>query len=410
MNSIRVNFIWTLLGQLMEKGAPFFVSVLLVRDFNAKDYTEYALLAISVISLAALSSTGIQIAATKFARHSKDGDQQAAAILSQLQRFAIIQSFAFIVIALFSASLWYPQAQILDSFVLIIASLGISLSAIPNAKLVAMRKFKDLSLISICGGMIVLGGTILSVAFQSIAAAKLSLAISAVVTMISAWVLSKRSFIDSSLEKNLFRRVKLSTALRETTPLAASAAITALTNLAFARLFLSGSNGSPESFAAFSIGMQWFSLAQFIPSIVNRVTFPDILSSGKLKQNDSRTSSEPYKQAMKFSVIAALITSVLIGLFSAPLAGLYGATYITPFTIIVFASISAVSAPINIYGNVLIAESKQWHWFINTLLWALILLTTAYFSSALGVFGAAIALWISSIVQLFIARLLIRTY
>jgi hypothetical protein len=408
MKASHVNVAWTLIAQIAEKGVPFIVGISLVRALDVQDYSNYAFVSISVLSIVGLATMGIQASSTKLERMIADGMIEHAATLDLLKRYALCQALAVVIFGVASAPIWFPNPSLLNICVLAVASFGLSLSTAPVAKLVAHRKFKEIALISLMGSGILSIGAILSYLHKSSISAQCGLAGSSLIVLIFARYFSsdEGGHYQIASQSNKIRHLSL--VLSKVAPLAAASAISALTNLGLAKIMSSTPGGLEGSFAAYAVGMQWYAMAQFLPSILNRVSFPDVLSQVNNMKIDQESPRAARTQHLRESFIAAVVTASLICLFSAPLAWLYSASFVTPTLIMAFAVTSIITAPINAYGNVIIAKSKENGWLGCTLLWSLTVLVTAFYFRDWGAYGASLALALGGICQLAASKLLAR--
>jgi O-antigen/teichoic acid export membrane protein len=115
----------------------------------------------------------------------------------------------------------------------------------------------------------------------------------------------------------------------------------------------------PEAFAKFSIGMQWFSLALFVPLALSQVLFPRFVRMSDSDQLPLRTIATP--ALMSCAMVAVVL---LVAVLSTPVLSIvYGQqlTFSRPFVLSIMLA-ACLSAPAGILGQAIIAASGAGTW------------------------------------------------
>jgi O-antigen/teichoic acid export membrane protein len=144
-------------------------------------------------------------------------------------------------------------------------------------------------------------------------------------------------------------------------------------------------NSGPFEFALYSVGMQWFALAMFIPGLLSRVLLPRIVRI----QHASADAVSLTKQVALWAVIFSAVV-VLSSLFLGErLMSFYGDEFKNEGLVLAaFLAIAVVAAPSNILGNHIVARDRQGKWLGITALWFVILVLCTYVGLEKGAISA----------------------
>jgi hypothetical protein len=161
-----------------------------------------------------------------------------------------------------------------------------------------------------------------------------------------------------------------------------------------------------SGYAIYSIGMQWFALALFIPGMLSRVLLPRFV---KLRGGGGEHMKRLVRTGAGVAAGAALVMAICGAALSNVLIGFYGIQYRDQqWFLAAFFGVAVISAPSNALGNAIVAQDGQWIWLALTLAWLCTLLLTAMAVQPLGAWSALLAQSCAAMVlaggALFVAR------
>lgn len=125
---------------------------------------------------------------------------------------------------------------------------------------------------------------------------------------------------------------------------------------------LSSQDNATIEFNLFSIGLQWFSLAVFIPTVFSRVLLNYFI-------NYSHADTLTIAKKNIFLMLTLFLVIAAFSYICFPLIEMVYEKYKVPILLIpIFILTAGINASSNILGNILISKNKEWIWlFIVTL-------------------------------------------
>lgn len=133
------------------------------------------------------------------------------------------------------------------------------------------------------------------------------------------------------------------------------------------RSLLSGEAGT-QAFAEFSVGLQWFGLAQMSSNVVSRVVLP--LLTRNAYANDLAAQKAASVTGIIIAGAGALIVLLVVALFHPSILPLYGEELSDakwPLFVMVMAGV--VAAPVSVLGNLLVARERYRDYLVSTGIW-----------------------------------------
>jgi O-antigen/teichoic acid export membrane protein len=146
-------------------------------------------------------------------------------------------------------------------------------------------------------------------------------------------------------------------------------------------------NGAAEV-GIFYAANQWFSLLLFLPTILNQVAFP--IMTERLNAGWTDTAWRLFYGKILATVGVVTLAVLVVGFISPFIMDFYGVEYASKWHVLLVVILAAwISAPLGPMGNMLIAHTKQWSWFVANLVWAGCLLFVVYMLRHHGAFALA---------------------
>ncbi|HEA3246161.1 hypothetical protein [Pasteurella multocida] len=115
---------------------------------------------------------------------------------------------------------------------------------------------------------------------------------------------------------------------------------------------------SALEFNLFSIGLQWFSLALFLPSVFSRVLLNYFISH-------THSNSLVIAKRNIALILSLFLLLTLVSYIASPIIqGIYSRYTIPVILIPLFLFIAGINSSSNILGNILISQNQEWLWLV----------------------------------------------
>ncbi len=377
--SIKVlisNTLWSTINHVFSRGILMLSGILLAKHLIPKDFAIYSYYQMTMVMISSYAALGLGVAASKFfAEFSvcKDNQENRDTIttlsgISLIVSLVVAVGIFFIPEKLLGADLGIP------SYIFSISVLTLGLNVIPNGAILGLEKYKEATLISLINGIFCLIGVYLAIDLNQVYYSIYFFIIACSVQLIGQSYLISKS-LDGISFKNRFmiKKKSISKIFSFLGPLVLVSILTALSGWIIGRSLLS--IYGEYIFSVYSIGLQWFALALFIPGMISRVILPRLIR-GNIENSDN-------KKILKISCGISLLFSFIIFLLGYMsrdyLIGFYGSYYQEYKNIIIFFLLIAVLyAPANTLGNAIVAKLGSLPWLIITLIWFVLLLLIFY--------------------------------
>jgi O-antigen/teichoic acid export membrane protein len=386
---------WSMLSHLFSRGSMMLSAVLLARFLTEHDFATYSYFQMTATMIATYSAMGLGVTASKFfaeldhKTNSKNTDVIKS--IGTLWTLSIGLAFAaaFIVFLIPTASL--TSGLNIPVWLFALCVWVMALDIVPSGGILGLERYKQVACISLLSGSINLAGAYIStqtyLPIYSMWALVMGCATQAfgemyVIARNVGWPVFFRLFV--------FDRSKLKVVFSFVGPMFLVSIMAGSGTWILGKIILSGPDGQHE-FALYSIGLQWYSLALFIPLMISRVMLPRII------KNTSSDSKSLVRQSVLFSLLSAFFL-VLIGyVFGEELMSLYGIKYEVGNLFLTFFLLAALfNAPANALGNTLIGRNNQKIWMEIILVWFLVLMVSGFLFSEYGAWLGAMSLSVSA--------------
>lgn len=163
-------------------------------------------------------------------------------------------------------------------------------------------------------------------------------------------------------------------------------------------MLVNQTNGYAEM-GIFSAASAWQKAILFLPQCLNTIALPMLVDFQSTEQ------SRQYRKAFWYNImiigVSALAAAVIVALASPYIMKVYGTGFSSGRYVLMIISFNAVFVAINNFiGGTLIAKGKMWFAVTVNLLWAVLMITTAYFMIPIyGALGLSLAMLISFFIQ-----------
>jgi O-antigen/teichoic acid export membrane protein len=401
---------WSMLSHLFSRGSMMLSAVLLARFLTEHDFAVYSYFQMTATMIATYAAMGLGVTASKFfAELNHENEEKRTDVIKSIGTLWVLSiglafAAALVVFLIPIASL--TSGLNIPVWLFALCVLVMALDIIPSGGILGLEQYKKVALISFFTGCINLIGAYIStkknLPIYSMWALVMGCATQAfgemyVIRRSVGWSIFFRLFVfDYSKLKNVFSFVG---------PMFLVSVMAGSGTWILGKIILNGSDGKHE-FALYSIGLQWFSLALFIPGMISRVVLPRLIRS---KRNDNQNTLY-LSGAM---ALTASIAFAIIGIFFRDLImSLYGSEYaMNSSSLILLYLLAAIFyAPANTLGNALVAHGYQLIWLFITMVWFFAVLITGFLFVDLGSEMGAYAQMIGGLVMLISSIFFCRKY
>lgn len=389
---LATNAFWSLLSHLLSRGSLMLSTVILARTLDTSAFAAYSYFQITVSMLGAYVAMGLGVSASRFfAEIGHEKINTGPPPLGTVWCISVMLSAAAFMLIMLTPNAWLNAGLNVPKWLLAVGVFAVGMSVVPSGAILGIERYKQASLISaVSGAMLLLGAWWASergsptIAMGTISMAALLQAAGESVIVIRAigW---KKISDGLRLRQHEVRRV-----FALAGPMFLVSLLSGSGSWLLGRMILHGQGGE-HAFALYVIGLQWFSLGLFLPSMISRVILPRLV-----RIRSSTMSAVEGKQLVKQGALMATAAAgviALFGVFFGPwILSIYGTNYVTDrWFIAAFLGAAVLSAPANTVGNAIVVNAGQITWLALTFLWLVVLLVSGAAASPLGALSGAVA-------------------
>jgi O-antigen/teichoic acid export membrane protein len=359
--TLAADISYVLVTQILSRGVLNVVNILAANFLSVLQFTAYNYFLITTNLVAAGVGVGLPVAATKVVAEASPDDRpdyagKVAAILYLIGG----STLAAILLSPIVLPLLSPDEVQVSPILLMLGACALAWFGIMQGGLQGASAFRAVLLpVSIGSGLL-----LATCALSWWSASELPLIVGLILFYIVPAALFVRQLSRMGLLPKAVLRAPPSPALRDIAatalPSLGNALIFTAVNWWIARVLIEN-QGSQTAFAQFVIGMQWFSLALFVPLAVGQVIFPRYI---KLAQTSAISWSASLKPAM-FACLLVLML-ILVAVPATPLLSLiYGSNFdFSAWFVLAMLGAAALSAPAGVLGQAVIAMhgARMWFW------------------------------------------------
>ena len=391
------NTIWMMLSHLLSRGTIVLCGVLVAKFFNPESFTSYSFFILTITTIAIYSAMGLGVTVTKF--YAQLDIKKNTPIISLWLLNLVLAFFGSLVFFIFFAYI-VPVELNINKFLMVLIIFFTSMDIYNLNALIGLEKYKSLAKIAISSSVTNLLFLFLAIYENNIIFFMYGLLIATFLQFFFG-LFTLLKYLDNN---NLYNKIKIqildfNIIVKSMGPLIFVSIISASGTWVIGRLILSDSN---ENFAKFSIGMQWYSLALFIPTMVSRVLLPFLI---KNKNDHTKLIFNNCYLVVFFCLFFSLMSYIMYPFINSFYGDQYG---LHPFLIPSYLLAAAIGASSNILGNFIISKNKEIQWLYLVCITFLTILISCFLFKDYGEWVGSISLGIGSLVLVFCSTLLIK--
>lgn len=408
VNTLVKSSAWLLAGQMCSRGSLMLAAMILSRSFGADDFAAYSYFQLTVAMLSAYAAMGLGVTSSRyFSEFGYENSNGSPFPLGTLWKASIALAIVIFFVLLFVPNDWLTAGLDVPRWLLATGVLALTLQVVPGGAILGLEKYRQSAFISMFSGSVMLTGAYLAATMKSPALGMIAIVASSLVQSVGeSLVVIKTVGLQrlATQPKNIQRDFR--TILKFAGPMLLVSMMAASGPWLLGRLILSNDNAT-YNFSRYSIGLQWYAIALFLPGMVSRVILPRIV---RLANNNTVEKKKIVQQGAWLAGAAAFSMAALISMFSPVLMQLYGYdSYETGWFITGYLLAAVIGAPLNTIGNAIVADGGQKQWLALTAIWLTALGSIGSIMTWVGhlypyvvLAGAAIS---QTITALYVARL-----
>lgn len=368
------NTLWSTLNHILSRGILMLSGILLARYLLPKDFAIYSYYQMTIVMISSYASLGMGLAASKFfAELSVDKNNvENVDTITALFSISILVSFLMAILIFFIPNNVLTSGLDISTYIFAISVLILSLNVVPSGAILGLEKYKEATVISLINGIICLIGVYLSISFNKIIFSIYFFILASVIQLLgyiyfvnqSIGHISAKAYLKIK-KKSIMKLAKLMGPLIFVSILAASS------SWILGRVLLL-ENGE-YIFSVYSIGLQWFALALFLPGMVSKVVLP------RLIRGESKNNKEILRISCLISIVFSILIFLIVFIFKDYIINFYGFKYKQYEDILIlFLLVAILYAPANTLGNAIVAKLGSLPWLIITIVWFVMLMIVFY--------------------------------
>lgn len=410
MSRILHGAFWTFLGTALAKALVLIASIICARILGKEKFGEFGMIRSTVNTFVVLGSVGLGVTATKYIAEYKNKNQDKVLSIYYLTNsFALLMGVMVTLIVVIAAPFIagkYLQSDYLI-FDLRIGGLLLFftiLNSAQNGALYGLENFKQVSFNTFWGSLTESILMLLGAYLLGVTGAILGFGMGFVVIFVLNKISLNKALGFFSI-KNVLKNIKkedVSILYKFSVPATLSSLMVAPT-FWIVRSFLVRHDGYGE-LAIYEASEQWRTILLFVPSALSQIVLP-ILSS--IQKEDSNSFWKVLWINMSMCSGFCLILVLIILVLKTKIMLLFGRDFTEATPLLVLCSSTIFSSASSVVGLAISSKSKMWVGFLFNLIWAIILIISAYYFLNLGM-GAVSLCWavllsyvVLTVVQLF---------
>ncbi len=381
-------------------------SIILTNMLSTEKFAAYSYFQLTASTLASYSSMGLGVTAAKyFAEYSRPGSTTVPP-LGTLWSLSIIFGVTMAIGVLFIPKSWIGASLDIPAWLLALGVLALSLSVLPGAGIVGLERFQLGALSSAISAVVIVIGSLLAGMYGSAMAAMLFLVLSSLIhSAVNCWVIFNSIGLRRVVSSIEFCKEEMRAIFHFAAPMLLVTLLVSSATWLMGRILLTHTDGNYQ-FSLYAIGLQWLSLALFLPGMITRVIFPRFIKAKEEGCRKGGQINDLMRAGVLYASFAGVIVCVLVALFNPLLIDLYGDQYAEQrWLLFLFAVAALPSAPTGSIGNGIVANGGQRAWLLLTIVWFVCLVIVAWLLRDMGAVGMAASYGICGLLMFSMAYL-----
>lgn len=357
-NKLVNDSVWSLLGNLLNKGIGLLIGIIIAKWLGSNVYGEYSLLKNTILTISIFSTLGLGYTSTKYIAELRiDSKEKIISFIRLVNIITLIfSSFIGISLLIFSKSIsiyFLKSDHLVNSLQLL--SILVVLNAITTSQigvLSGLSRFKDIAKTNSIVGIFSFFISLILTYFYQFEGALIALILCQLLNCLLNYLCIK-----SDINHYPFTKYKFSVKeiLYYSFPITLQEAFYSLFFWAASVVLLHSS--SFEQVGIYNASLQLSSIMLFIPGVLRNV----ILSHLAHTSNDHKEHNSIFNQMVKINIISTLIPCIIVVIISGYIESLYGDTFKGLKYVLIVSALSTLFISIgNVYNQAFMSINKNW--------------------------------------------------
>ncbi len=397
------------LAQAISRGSLVLAAMILAGGLQIPEFAAYAYFQLTVNMLAGYAGLGVGVTAAKCFALVSVAPEKARDDIAALWLITFFSAVAVAAVAFLLGDFILGEGTRIPRMCYSVAIATIVVGVVPAGGINGLEAFRESLALSVIVGLVTIAGAFIARWAESLEIAVWTLTLAFLVRSVGDTLIT---LARTGWPKLNWGKNRLHAALQRVLAMIGPMALVSL--LAASGVWIVGrivldAKGDLE-FAQYAIGMQWYALGLFVPSILARIVFARQVRMGM----DELEASGEHRMALLHRGIRLSFTGsilvVLVGVATGPfIVRFYGPHYAKEAWLVSgFLLASTFVSSANLVGNALVARNRQGLWLLLTIVWAILLISSALAMNRMGCVGAAVSFGGSGLILFGLAYMLVR--
>ncbi|CAG9177248.1 hypothetical protein LMG23992_03452 [Cupriavidus laharis] len=388
-SALTTNTLWKLMSHILARGSLILASIVLARKLDPVAFAEFSYFQLTAVTISAYAALGLGVTASKFfAEVSFDDDRDSYPAITLMWAISISVSVIFFVGVMIAPVSWFPGNLTIPRWLLALAVLAFALEIVPTGALMGLECYRPVAGLSVIAAGIMLIGAWGAASEGSSKLAMITITFASALQVVGkSWIIIRLMRWKRLARWHSVNWRRLNEICNFAGPMLFVSLLSGSGTWVLGKIILDGPGG-PLAFAHYAIGLQWFSLGLFLPTILSQVILPRLVRASR----EGASTRQLTHHSAWAAAIMALAVSAGAFLFCALIPDIYGGNYENErWFIAAYLAAAIILAPANTIGNAIVANNGQRAWLFLTCIWMLVLLGSAATTVSLMAWAGAIS-------------------
>lgn len=384
------------------RGAVVFTGILIARFFGAEAFALFAFVHLTATSVSNIAMLGLMKGLPRFIARMQV-DPSVAALSRALIAMGVVAlglAFAVLIMALMPVSLiGLPEPEAKAVLLALIFTIGLNNLLIGANN--GLERFARITIGTLAMGSVLMGGVALAVWLDAPQLPLLAYLLATLAATALLLPLPLRAFRQRMAEQSPSFGNEDFNAIGSYIGPMFLATIMTNTGLWLAGRSLLVGEGGTQAFAEFSVGLQWFGLAQMASNVVAKVVMPRLTRNAYTSDHADQRAT--LRSGIGLAVGGAVIVFLAVLLFHPLILSLYGPELAEArWPLILFVGAAIIASPVAMLTSSFVAHARYGVVLGSTAVWWSGLIVVAY-----GYAGGEVLAVVSGITAFYLCQVLV---
>ena len=381
-------------GSIFDRGGMVALTAILSGALSAEAFRQFGQFQLTLSMLAALSSVGVAVSVSRLFAEHRGGTSEELHLAGTMWALSLIAALAFGGLA--TALGLISGGAVVHTVAIAAGVFVVTAGIVAGGGVLGLALFRHAAAVSVVAACVLMGVGAVAAASRSLPLALASVvAAYTVSTVLMTAIVLRKVPAHAIFTRKVLSADSIARAASMIGPLALVTLLASSSNWLLGQILHFSPNPTLD-FAGFIIGLQWFAIVQFVPGMISRAIFPEMVRWGLNGGQGAGQKELGLSLLLSVGVAVAVFLVILIG--SPIFAKAYDAGSVGNGIVLVAYSAAALPQCLaNLFGNLLVASKNGAVWAGLTVEWFVFLLVAGGLLHRLGAIGVAIALAIAGL-------------